>query len=91
MSKICSALPADRMVAPDALLRGVPEDDEDDEDEEGKTRKKAKRTTTREKATRSKCGLAVGSVEQRSIQRTETCALQDSESFVGAAHPTCIG
>ena len=35
MSKICSTLPADRMVAPDALLRGVPEDDEDDEDEEG--------------------------------------------------------
>ena len=32
MSKICSALPADRMRADD-LLRGVLEDDEEEEDE----------------------------------------------------------
>jgi hypothetical protein len=33
MSKICLALPADRMKA-DAALRGVPEDEEEEEDEE---------------------------------------------------------
>jgi hypothetical protein len=33
MSKICSALPADRLKA-DPLFRGVPED-EDDEEEQG--------------------------------------------------------
>jgi hypothetical protein len=33
MTKICSAIPADRMK--DALLRGVPEDDEEDEEEQG--------------------------------------------------------
>jgi len=33
MSKICAALPADRMKA-DALLRGVPEDEDEEEDEE---------------------------------------------------------
>ena len=33
MSKICVALPADRLKA-DALLRGVPEDEDEEEDEE---------------------------------------------------------
>jgi len=33
MSKICAALPADRMKA-DALLREVPEDEDEEEDEE---------------------------------------------------------
>ena len=33
MSKICSALPADRLKA-DPLYRGVPEDEDDEDDEE---------------------------------------------------------
>lgn len=33
MSKICSALPADRLKA-DPLFRGVPEDEDDEDDEE---------------------------------------------------------
>jgi hypothetical protein len=32
MTKICSAIPADRMK--DALLRGVPEDEEEDDEEQ---------------------------------------------------------
>jgi ribosomal protein L12E/L44/L45/RPP1/RPP2 len=35
MSRIYFAVPADRMVAADALSRGVPEDDEEDEEEQG--------------------------------------------------------
>jgi hypothetical protein len=35
MSRKYSALPHDRIVAPGALVRGVPEDEDDEEDEEG--------------------------------------------------------
>jgi len=34
MSRIYFAVPADRMVAADALSRGVPEDDEEEDEEE---------------------------------------------------------
>jgi hypothetical protein len=34
MSRIYVAVPADRVVAPDVMVRGVPEDEDDEEDEE---------------------------------------------------------